>query len=187
MSLKRRLLCLLLAALLACQALLGDTLLPPLSRSLGLRTLGIHLFLEDPLTLLLGLGLMNVFDESTLVLEGVTLAQVVEFVVEVLVDFAASTVLDEETAEDTETTHPEYLARHASVRGTLSLTKTPMSANSSRGSQVSGAGTGVHGDGLADDEAILDELADRLAGVGIGDFVDFVGIEPDLALSAADD
>ena len=45
----------------------------------------------------------------------------------------------------------------------------------------------VHGHGLADDEAISDELADRLAGVGIGDFVDFVGIEPDLALSASDD
>jgi len=45
----------------------------------------------------------------------------------------------------------------------------------------------VHGDRLADDEAILDELADGLAGVGVGDFVDFVGVEPDLALSAADD
>jgi hypothetical protein len=36
-----------------------------------------------------------VFDESTLVLEGVTLAQVVELVVEVLVDLSAGTVLDE--------------------------------------------------------------------------------------------
>jgi hypothetical protein len=45
----------------------------------------------------------------------------------------------------------------------------------------------VHSDGLADDEAILDELANRLAGVGVGNFVDFIGIEPDLALSAADD
>jgi hypothetical protein len=44
----------------------------------------------------------------------------------------------------------------------------------------------VHGDGLADDEAIGDELADRLTGVGVGDLVDFVGVEPDLALSAAD-
>jgi hypothetical protein len=44
----------------------------------------------------------------------------------------------------------------------------------------------VHGDGLADDEAILDELADGLAGVGVGDFAGLVGVEPDLALSAAD-
>ena len=60
-----------------------------------------------------------------------------------------------------------------------------MSTNSSRSSESSGTGTGVHGDGLADNEAILDELADSLAGVGIGNFVDFVGVEPDLALSAA--
>lgn len=43
-------------------------------------------------------------------LEGVTLAQVVEFVVEVLVDLSRGTVLDEETAENTLTTHPEDLA-----------------------------------------------------------------------------
>lgn len=49
-------------------------------------------------------------DEGALVLEGVTLAQVVELVVEVLVDLAAGTVLDEETAEDTEAAHPEDLA-----------------------------------------------------------------------------
>ena len=55
-------------------------------------------------------GKTNVFNESTLVLEGVTLAQVVELVVEVLVDLAGGTVLDEETAENTLTTHPEDLA-----------------------------------------------------------------------------
>jgi len=45
----------------------------------------------------------------------------------------------------------------------------------------------VHRHGLADDEAICDELADGLAGVGVGDLADLIGIEPDLALSAADD
>jgi hypothetical protein len=45
----------------------------------------------------------------------------------------------------------------------------------------------VHGDGLADDEAIGHELSDGLAGVGVGDFAGLVGIKPDLALSAADD
>jgi len=47
-----------------------------------------------------------VFNESTLVLEGVTLGQEVELVVEVLVDLSCGTVLDEETAEDTLVTHP---------------------------------------------------------------------------------
>jgi len=59
--------------LLACQSLLLDTLLPPLPRSLGLRTLGVHLVLEDSLTGLLCLGLVDVFNEGTLMLEGVTL------------------------------------------------------------------------------------------------------------------
>ena len=49
-------------------------------------------------------------NESALVLEGVTLAQVVELVVEVLVDLAGGTVLDQETAEDTEAAHPHDLA-----------------------------------------------------------------------------
>jgi hypothetical protein len=55
-------------------------------------------------------GSTYVFDESTLVLECVTLGEEVELVVEVLVDLSGGTVLDEETAEDTETAHPENLA-----------------------------------------------------------------------------
>jgi hypothetical protein len=43
-------------------------------------------------------------------LEGVTLAQVVELVVKVLVNLAAGTVLDEKTAEDSKTAHPNNLA-----------------------------------------------------------------------------
>jgi hypothetical protein len=62
-----------------------------------------------------------------------------------------------------------------------------VSANSSSGVQFSGAGAGVHGNRLADDEAIADEFSDCLARVGVGDFVDLIGIEPDLALAAAHD
>jgi hypothetical protein len=51
-----------------------------------------------------------VLNEGTLVLEGVTLAQVVELVVEVLVDLAGGAVLDQQTTEDTETAHPHNLA-----------------------------------------------------------------------------
>lgn len=43
-------------------------------------------------------------------LEGVTLAQVVKLVVEVLVNLAAGTVLDEEAAENAESAHPNDLA-----------------------------------------------------------------------------
>lgn len=45
----------------------------------------------------------------------------------------------------------------------------------------------MHGDGLADDEAIADEFSDGLTGVGVGDLVNLVGVEPDLALTASDD
>lgn len=103
----------------------------PLAGGPGPGTLGIHLLLEQPLALLLGLGAVDlwspplarvrswlcphrastyVLNKSALVLEGVTLGQVVELVVEVLVDLAAGTVLDEEAAEDTLAAHPEDLA-----------------------------------------------------------------------------
>ena len=45
----------------------------------------------------------------------------------------------------------------------------------------------MHGDGLSDDEAICNELSDSLAGVGVGDLAGLIGIEPNLALSTADD
>lgn len=45
-------------------------------------------------------------NQRSLVLEGVTLGEVVQLVVEVLVDLAACTVLDEQSAEDSETAHP---------------------------------------------------------------------------------
>lgn len=48
-------------------------------------------------------------------LEGVTLAQVVKLVVQVLVDLAVVAVLDEEAAEDTETTHPKNLAKKQKI------------------------------------------------------------------------
>lgn len=41
--------------------LLLDTLLPPLPRRLGLRTLGVHLFLDSPLAGLLSLGLVDLW------------------------------------------------------------------------------------------------------------------------------
>ena len=45
----------------------------------------------------------------------------------------------------------------------------------------------MHRNRLSDDESIGDKLSDCLAGVGVGDFVNFIRVEPNLALSAADD
>lgn len=77
--------------------------------------------------------------------------------------------------------------RHTGIGGTLSLSEAAVATDSAGKVQLSGAGTRVHDNGLADDEAIGDELADGLAGVGAGDLVDLVGVEPNLALAAAED
>lgn len=74
---------------------------------------------------------------------------------------------------------------HTGVSSTLPLTETPVTADAAGSRQLAGPRAGVHGDGLADDEAVGDELADGLARVGVGDLVDLVGVEPDLALAAA--
>ena len=159
-------------------------------------------------------------NESALVLEGVTLAQVVELVVEVLVDLARGTVADEQATENTHAAHPEDVAGgkknpsvfpsniidplisshvadrsrkvgkksipgHTGLLGTLTLTQAAVSADSAGLVELTGASTGVHGHGLADDEAIADELADGLAGVGVGDLVHLIRVEPNLALAAA--
>jgi hypothetical protein len=76
---------------------------------------------------------------------------------------------------------------HTSVGSTLSLTETTVATITSGQVQLAGSGSGVHGDRLADDETIADELADGLAGVGVGDLADLVGVEPDLAFAAPDD
>ena len=81
----------------------------------------------------------------------------------------------------------QAVPRHPSITRTLSLPKPSVSPNPSSGSQFPRTCTGMHSDLLANDEAIGDELADCLAGVGVGDFVHFIWIEPDLALTAAND
>lgn len=45
----------------------------------------------------------------------------------------------------------------------------------------------MHRHGLSNDEAIGNELSDCLARVGVGDLALLIGIQPDLALAAADD
>ena len=46
------------------------------------------------------------FDQSTLVLEGVTLAELVKLVVKVFVDLAGGTIFDEQASENPQTSHP---------------------------------------------------------------------------------
>jgi hypothetical protein len=78
-----------------------------------------------------------------------------------------------------------YSPWHTSIRSTLPLTHTPVATETTSSSELTRTGARVHGDWLADDEAIGNELADGVAGVGVGDLVDLVRVEPDLALTAA--
>lgn len=80
-----------------------------------------------------------------------------------------------------------HVLRHTGIGSTLPLSEATVATDPAGEVQLTSTGTRVHGDWLADDEAIGDELADGLAGVGVGDLVDLVGVEPDLALAAAED
>lgn len=149
-------------------------------------------------------------DKGTLVLECVTLAQVVKLVIEVLVDLPIVAVLHQKTSKDAETTHPEDLAveerelarrqkdpsllvfkghqpRHTGIGSTLPLAKATVATDPSGKVQLPRPGPGVHCNRLANDETIGHELANGLARVGIANFIDLVGVEPDFSLAAADD
>jgi len=121
------------------------------------------------------------------VLEGITLAQVVELVVEVLINLSGGTVLDEKPTKNTETAHPQNLGGHTSILGTFSLTETSVAARTLGGSEFTSSEARVHGVRLFDDKAILVKLADGLAGIGVSDLVHFVGVEPHLSLSDTHD
>ena len=69
----------------------------------------MHVMTHDVIEVREGTYVLN---ERTLVIEGVTLAQVVELVVKMFVDLAGGAVLDEQTTEDTQAAHPHDLAVH---------------------------------------------------------------------------
>jgi hypothetical protein len=75
---------------------------------------------------------------------------------------------------------------HTSILGTLALTQAAVSADPASRVELARPGPRVHRHRLADDQAIADQLADRLPGVGVRDLRALVGVEPDLALATAD-
>lgn len=96
------------------------------------------------------------------------------------------------------------IPRHTSVLGTLPLTEASVATYSPSEVQLPSTGTRVHGNRFLnhpsellppssvhfamylDDEAIADQLADGLTGVGVRDLINFVRVQPNLALAAAD-
>jgi hypothetical protein len=163
--------------------LLSNTSSTTLTGSLVLGTVGISLVLDGLGSELLSLSLVDVLHQDTLVLEDVTLRLEVQGVIQVLVDLTGFSVLAEKTTEDTHTAHPQDLTRHTSIGSTLALTVAHVATSTLSSGVLTNAEARVADLGLADDKTVLDELANVLARVGIGDLIGFVGVEPNLSLT----
>jgi len=149
---------------------------------LGLSTLlaSISLVNQQLLSDRLSLLGMDRLHKHLLILELVTLSGCIQFVVQVSIDLFGLSILAEKTSQNSLATHPKYLERHTCVHGTLSLSVTGV-ATLGFCQQVSlVTRLGVHGVGCTAAQARLDDLADRLARVGVGDLVDLIGVEPNL-------
>ena len=177
---------------------------------LVLDTAGLHLVREDLGAGLLGLGLVDVLHENTLVLEDVTLRLLVQRVVplgggerscegilghrekkvkdsQVLINLARLPVLPQQPTENPLPPHPLDLGGHTGIGGTLPLTGASVATLALGGEEVAGAGARVDGGGLDDNAAVLDELLYVGAGVGVADLSLLVRIEPDFSLADASD
>lgn len=140
----------------------GDTLLTALACLTHLLSPGLGLVGQHLAALLLGLLLVNVFHEDTLVLEHITLALHVQIVVQMTIDLLAVAVLLQQTTEHTLALHPQQLGGHTSVRCTLALTETAMATLAAGLGVLAHTIAGVNHDRLLDDQTILDQFADVL-------------------------
>lgn len=126
-------------------------------------TTSLTLSVEFSLTDLLGLGLVDGFDQHVLVLVRVTLGREVQAVVHVLVNFLLVTVLAKQTAENASSAHPQDSTGHASVGSTSAFTSAVVAALSLSLMDCETPRAGVHGGLATNDQTILVELSNVLA------------------------
>lgn len=126
-------------------------------------------------------------NDLSLVLESVTLGQLVEFVVQMLVNLAGSSVLGKKSSNNSQSSHPDNLSGHSGISSTLSLTVTSMSTGSSGLVKSSSSSSRVASSGLVDNQTIGDQLSDGLSRVTRGDLSGLSRITPDLSLTASKD
>merc|ERR1712031_51473 len=131
-----------------------------LLQALGLESLGLdtaslslvsHLLLHD----LLGLLLVDVLDQDTLILEHITLAFLVQDVVQVLVDLLRVAVLLQQATEHTQATHPDDTLGHPGVLVTLTLAKTTVATLALSGQLLANTVARVDLGWLLDHQTIL--------------------------------
>lgn len=154
------------------------------TRLLVAQTAGVGLLASSSVTRLLGLLLVDVLHQDTLVLEGVTLALEVQIVVQVPVDLLGLTVLLEHAAENAHAANPEDLLGHTSITGTLALTGAGVATLALGLEMLASASTRVDHVRLLADQVRRNKLADGLSRVGTGDARRLIGVDPDLALAA---
>uniref|UniRef100_A0AC11EUW5 Uncharacterized protein n=1 Tax=Ovis aries TaxID=9940 RepID=A0AC11EUW5_SHEEP len=167
--------------------LLGlELLFTALARFLGLRPAGLSLVRQKLLASLVCLQLVDMFHENPLVFEHVTLHLLVQAVIHVAVNLRF-TVSSEQPVQNSHPPHPRYLLRHSSIGSTLLLTYTHTPALLASQGVFPASSPGMDRHRLPDDQPIFDQLPDLLAGVGIGNFIGLIGVQPDLLLATAKD
>merc|ERR1719394_1825120 len=167
--------------------LLGLSVFPPLAGLLDLRSAGVGLVSQHLGPGLLSLLLVDVLHEDTLVLESVTLGLQVQLVIQVAINLLGLPISLKQPPENTHPHDPHSLLGGSGILGTLALSETSVPSLPACFVVLANAGSGVDGDGLLDDKTILNELADVLARVSVGNLVDLVGVQPHLVLAALHD
>ena len=131
--------------------------------------------------------MVDVLHQDTLCTISVTLGELVEVGIDVLIDLTGSTVLSKKSTKDSDSSHPKKLGGNTGITSTTSLTETSVVASVLGLLSALDTRAGVNGLRLADDETVLNQFADILTRVSQSNFSNFVGIHPDLALTTLKD
>ena len=161
----------------------GSLLLSLLGNS-GLSLSGLSLIFKSLSLDSLGLSLVDSLNKNSLVLELVTLGSHVEEMIDVIIDLALLAVLAEQSTKNSLSSDPQNLSGHTSLSGTSALARSHVTTLSLSLEVQSNSGTRVDGNGLLNDETILNQLSNSLSGVGKGDVAGLIRVQPDTALSA---
>jgi len=170
--------------LLRLGLLRSDTLLSSTSSFLVLGSASLSLVSQLLGTKGLGLLFVDKFHQDALVLEHVTLALDVKLVVKMAIDLLVLSVLLQETTQNAHPPHPQLLDGHTGVGGTLALTGAGVTALTTSQSVLARASARMNGLGLLDDQTVLDQSTDVLSRIGVGNFIDLIGIHPDFVAPA---
>ena len=131
--------------------------------------------------------LMNFLNDSPFMLKRIPLCKSIQRVIQMLINLPRVPILAQQPPQNPLPSHPLYRRRHPCFGRPLSFSRASMSALAFCGVGLADTESRMHDGGLFHDEAIGVEFADVLAGVGVGDFGGFIGVEPDFAFAAAED